>query len=70
MPFLLETPFRDNSSPNTPTIPSSDCKAVINDERLAISATVTVPYSLLKAPHADPELSDRQAVLPFNLALF
>ena len=43
---------------------------MINEDKFAISATVTCPYSEFIVPQAEPELSDKQATLPFNLGIF
>ena len=57
-------------SPNTPTYPSSEHFAVKIEDRLSISAIVTEPYSVGIVPHALPELSVKQIVLPDNCGMF
>ena len=56
-------------SPNLPTYPSSEAIAVTTEERLSISATVTVPYSEVIEPQAEPELSDKHIVLPLRCGM-
>ena len=59
-----------SSSPNFPTIPSSEHFAIKTEERLSISAIVVVPYSEVNAFQAEPELSERAIVFPFNFGIF
>ena len=68
-PFLLFILVISNLSPKTPTYPSSEFLAVITDDKFPILATVWEPYSLLNVPHAEPELSLKHIVLPFNLGI-
>ena len=67
VPVRFVTGVTIMSSPNLPTYPSSEHFAAITDDKLSISAMVTVPYSDGIAPQAEPELSDKHIVFPESL---
>lgn len=69
-PSLLLTGTISSLSPKIPISPSSELIQVIMEERLSILATTTEPYSEVKVPQAEPLLSERQMVFPFNLGKF
>ena len=70
IPCLLEISCLINVSPKVKTVPTSEFAAPITELKFPIEATVTVPYSLVHEFHAEPELSDRKALLPFNNGRF